>query len=327
MDLDATELYSHSSSATEFYMSPPSATRKDIWGPIRLSREARFDDDLACLEWCMNTGLVFSRLECRKHRSARVMRQRQDRRPSWYCSKCNDYKPIMAHSIFEGSQLPIQKVLMLAYSFARDCDYEDTRANCVMGADDTHLGDHTINDWFSAFREFITADWTQLTMQGPKIGGDRMVAQVDEALIGRRKYNRGRMVEGTWVIGLIDEAGNVRMEVVERRDKNTLAEVIQRNCAIGSEIHTDGWKGYDSDLIGWMSMTHKVVNHSKEFVAADGTHTQRIESQWRSLRRTFTPGGIRREDIAERLLEFSWRRKCRLSNLDPFSELLKLLRA
>lgn len=57
MDLDATGLYSHASSATEFNMSLPSATRKDIWGPIRLSREARFGDDLACLEWCMNHGL------------------------------------------------------------------------------------------------------------------------------------------------------------------------------------------------------------------------------------------------------------------------------
>lgn len=117
-----------------------------------------------------------------------------------------------------------------------------------------------------------------------------MVVQVDEAPIGRRKYNRGRLVEGTWVIGLVDEAGNVRLEMVERRDKNTLAEVIQRNCAIGSEIHTDGWKCYDTDLIGWMSMTNKVVNSSKEFVAVNVTYTQRIESQWMSLRRTYTPG-------------------------------------
>lgn len=50
---------------------------------------------------------------------------------------------------------------MVAYSFARDCDYEGIRANCVMDADDTHLSSNTISEWFSASHEFITDDWTQ----------------------------------------------------------------------------------------------------------------------------------------------------------------------
>lgn len=326
MDTDATELYSHASSATEQYLSPPSASRIVIWGPLALARLARFDYDLACLEWCMSQGLVFSRMDCGRHRAPRVIRQREDRRPSWYCGKCNDYKPIMTRSIFEDSQLSLQKVLMLAYCFARDCDYENARANCIFDLADTHLSSNTINHWYSIFRDKVTSEVTEL-IEGSKIGGTGKIVQVDEALIGRRKYNRGRNVQGTWVVGLIDEDGEVRMEIVERRDQETLTALIIRHVESGSIIHTDSWRGYSTDLLAWAGLRHETVNHREEFVTAEGVHTQRIESQWRILRRKFTPGGKRNEDIAETLLEFSWRRKCKNDNVDTFPELLKLLRA
>ena len=55
------------------------------------------------------------------------------------------------------------------------------------------------------------------------------------------------------------------------------------------------------DSLGYV---HSTVCHRREFVAADGTHTQRIESQWRSMRRRFSPGGLRREEVAEHLVEW-----------------------
>ena len=147
------------------------------------------------------------------------------------------------------------------------------------------------------------------------IGGPGRVVQVDEALIGRRKYHRGRAIEGTWVFGMVDDQGAVRMEVSEKRDKDTLQGSIPRNVLPGSIIHSDCWRAYHGlDALGYQ---HSTVNHSVEFVAQDGTHTQKIESQWHALRRMFSPGGRKHEDIADYLVKFLWRQKCRRDGLDP----------
>ena len=71
---------------------------------------------------------------------------------------------------------------------------------------------------------------------------------------------------------------------------------------------------------------HETVNHSVEFVTSDGVHTQRIESQWRALRRKFTRGGIRHEDIPTYLAEYTWRRDCKLKEESPFENLLKIIK-
>ena len=78
--------------------------------------------------------------------------------------------------------------------------------------------------------------------------------------------------------------------------------MIQWHVAAGSEVHTDGWLAYKG--LGALGYHHWVVNHRVEFVAADGTHTQRIESQWRALRRRFSSGGLRHEDIGAHLVEY-----------------------
>jgi len=163
--------------------------------------------------------------------------------------------------------------------------------------------------------------------QSGPIGGPGCIVQVDEALIGRRKYNRGRIVEGTWVLGMIASDGQVRLErcAGNRRNRQTLEEIIRRNIAPGSTIHTDAWRAYQGlDQMPGMNYSHEVVNHAQNFVAPTGAHTQRIESQWRALRRRFSPGGRRHEDMDENLVEYLW--ECRRREMDPFASLIVVLR-
>ncbi|KAM8703142.1 hypothetical protein ACLKA7_007853 [Drosophila subpalustris] len=47
----------------------------------------------------------------------------------------------------------------------------------------------TIIDWKSYLREFYI-DWS--------IGGPGKIVEIDEAKVGKRKYNRGRVVESQW---------------------------------------------------------------------------------------------------------------------------------
>lgn len=326
LDSQATELYLDTTTSSQdtvnYYKEP-------LWGPIRLYKDAKFEDNTECIRWCMSNGLLLSQKHCRLHRCQRTLRDLDatSRIPFWYCGKCNNRKSMFAGSIFADTKLSIQKVLMIAYSYANNCSYEDARRNCAFSADDLDLTNRTLAHWYHLFREIVAEDHLNQSATGSKIGGQGRIVQVDEVMLGRRKYNRGRLVESTWVLGMIDEDGYIRLEIVERRDVNTLTEVISRNVQIGSIIHTDSWKGYNTDRLGWMGFKHATVNHSVEFVAPDGTHTQRIESHNRDLRRKFSPGGIRNEDITDHLLEYAWRRKCRTSRIEPFTDLIKLARA
>ena len=54
-------------------------------------------------------------------------------------------------------------------------------------------------------------------------------------------------------------------------------------------------------------------------------NTPRIESQWRALRRTFSPGGRRHEDIEDNLVECLWRQEYNRRDIDPFASLVMIL--
>jgi transposase-like protein len=78
------------------------------------------------------------------------------------------------------------------------------------------------------------------------IGGQGVVVEVDESKFGKRKYHRGHHVEGVWVIGGVERTNErlIFAEVVDRRDAQTLIDVISRHVAEGSIVYTDMWRGY-----------------------------------------------------------------------------------
>ena len=67
------------------------------------------------------------------------------------------------------------------------------------------------------------------------IGGPGCIVEIDESKIGKRKYNRGRMVEGTWIFGMIvvtnNNVGSFRLEICadnkSKRDADTLIPLIK----------------------------------------------------------------------------------------------------
>jgi len=69
------------------------------------------------------------------------------------------------------------------------------------------------------------------------------VVEIDESKFGRRKYYRGHRVEGQWVFGGIERiTGKCFLVPVERRDKNTLLELIKQWILPGTLIISDCWK-------------------------------------------------------------------------------------
>lgn len=105
--------------------------------------------------------------------------------------------------------------------------------------------------------------------------------EIDECKIGLRKYKRGRVVEGSWVLGMIvcGKLENFRIEICPniKRDQETLIELVKKHIELGTEIHKDMWKGYLN--FKDHGYEHLSVNDSKNFVNPDtGAYTQNIES-------------------------------------------------
>ena len=142
-----------------------------------------------------------------------------------------------------------------------------------------------------------------------KIGGVGKVVEIDETKLGRRKYQRGRLVEGVWIIGMIERGDRrkYRIEICPENkcDAQTLIQNIKKHVAIGSEIHTDCWRAYNKlEDYGYI---HNTVNHSENFVdPGTGAHTQNIENSWRWLKRCLTRGGVKKDQLFLHFAEYIW---------------------
>ena len=101
---------------------------------------------------------------------------------------------------------------------------------------------------------------------------------------------------------------DIRCFAVQRRNRQTLQPIIERNVAPGTTIRSDQWRAY-STISQWApGYTHETVNHSENFVdPVSGAHTQSIERAWLDLKNGLlrTEKGISsRENLPARLAEF-----------------------
>ena len=145
-------------------------------------------------------------------------------------------------------------------------------------------------------REVCVAGIESLIDAEGKIGGVNHIVQIDETKFGRRKYERGRLVEGTWMFGMIEnETNELRIHVCKdnKRDEKTLTDMLLKYVEVGTTIVSDMWAGYKNlDKYGY---NHVTVNHSENFVdPTTGAHTQKIEGAWHLLKRRLGRGGVRK---------------------------------
>ncbi|PSN42804.1 hypothetical protein C0J52_20542 [Blattella germanica] len=155
---------------------------------------------------------------------------------------------------------------------------------------------------------------------------DGCVVQVDESVVTRRKYNRGRLVKEQWVVGIYDTS--LRRGIVlfvSRRDRQTLVPLIRDYVLPGTTIYTDGWSGYTG--LNRAGYTHMVVNHRDHFVdPTTGACTNAVEGYWSKLkgflRQTNT---LKSTLLPEHIDEFMWR-EAYCQDAHPFKKILEGIR-
>ena len=110
------------------------------------------------------------------------------------------------------------------------------------------------------------------------IGGPGKIVEIDKSKFGKRMYNRGRHVDGRWVIGGIDRGSdNMFLQIVDSRDARTLISIMQLSKRAARFHHSHG----RLEGISRYGCTYHIVNHSEHFVdSTTGAHTQTIKSTW-----------------------------------------------
>jgi len=212
------------------------------------------------------------------------------------------------------------KAVLLIYGFATKMSFDQAIRETSLEGEQT--SSETVTDWYSYCRE-ICMDTLDCKYDEGEIGGEGHIVEIDECKIGRRKYNKGRMIDGHWILGMIDREGGFRLEICpnNKRDRATLEELIKKHVAPGTTIMTDCWRGYAG--LNQQGFEHFTVNHKYHFVNPEtGANTQMIESNWRPLRKRLSRG-VKDEQLAMHMCEFLWRKDMVDQKMDPFIGMLQ----
>lgn len=263
--------------------------------------------DLDFNNWLRDIGLLPKPPQC--HRCRRQMRLNTSG-SKWICHtrscRQGSTKPTVGlkKASFFRSSLNPKIVFALSYFWIKeygrvaDLSYE-------LG-----ITSKTVVQWHQFFRDIPAMHYRRNRI---RIGGVGITVQIDETLVTRRKYDRGRVIRShQWLFGGIEVgSGRAFLKLVRRRDAQTLERIICRYILPGTTIMSDAWRAYSNLTSLPMFYRHLVVNHSLNFIdPTTGAHTQNIETCWQKLKMMAKRRyGINNKRYTDYLCEFLWRRE------------------
>ena len=171
------------------------------------------------------------------------------------CKSCKNELSITSGTIFHRSKLPLAAVFRaLWWMVAQKNGVSTVGAQRVLG-----LGSYrTAWAWLHKFRRLMVFPGRN------KLSGK---VEVDETLVGGKKAGkRGRGAEGKSLVIIAVEikekgTGRVRMSLIPDATKKSLGKFINENIETGSDLITDGWKGYTG--ISKKGDHHKIEGKTK----------------------------------------------------------------
>ena len=280
---------------------------------------------LAFINWLQQKGLLKDRRRCSSRGCRSVMELRETSEGTdgylWRCPLrgCGKRCSLRKGTFFENSNLSMGEILSLVYCWAVGMTMSTTAT--VM-----ELSHHTVIDWFNCLREECTAKLLRLSREDRMLGGAGHIVEIDESLLIKRKYNRGRRrhQHQQWVFGMYDRrTGNGIIQFVHRRDEATLLPLIQQYVLPGSTIYTDGWAAYNN--LSNHGYVHGVVVHEENFVDPEtGVHTQGIEAYWsRAKRKIREVYGSTLPLLPSYIDEYMWRERYGFHSAEAFHNIME----
>ncbi|XP_039281132.1 uncharacterized protein LOC120350666 [Nilaparvata lugens] len=227
--------------------------------------------------------------------------------------KCNFSQCLRKGTFFAKSNLQLWQILGFVLLWTRNVP-----SSALMI--EVEIYNNTAVDWGSFCREVA---FHAISEQKEKIGGEGHVVQIDESKFGKRKYNRGKRVEGQWVFGGIDVGtGHCFMEAVENRSSRTLIPILEKYVLPGTTVVSDLWKA--CDCLEERGFHHHTVNHSLSFKdPVTGAHTNNIEASWNAVKTALPRYHRKKAFFPGYLAKYLFLKRCKSQGKDPFIEFFK----
>lgn len=197
-------------------------------------------------------------------------------------------KTAIENTWFERHKLGFNEVLLITYFFSQQTPYKQVQKEIKFLTKST-VSSETIADIYFYCREVIMCCLDEEFATEKMLGANGEQVQIDETKYGRRKYHRGKRVDGTWIFGAVEVGSDeIRLAIIpnNKRDAPTMLRLIEKFISKNAVVVSDKASFY-ARIKELGHKEYHVVNHSKEFKNSDGYHTNKIESYWRRSEKTF----------------------------------------
>lgn len=199
---------------------------------------------------------------------------------------CKKVLPRHVIPFFTGSKLSLTTLMAVLWSMC-----EGTRQKHAMS--NFAISKTSVGQWQTFFCEVAVRVNSKLY---ETVRHRIIFAQIDETAFGKRKDNRGHRVRvgsTIWVWGWVGIGADgrtlyVHFEYIPCRNTEMIISMLRKMMGPNvREIASDCWAATVRAMrTEFPQIEHKKVNHRREFVAHDGTHTNTIESHNNVLKTT-----------------------------------------
>ena len=228
---------------------------------------------------------------CQSHKTCKHLHRHQ-------CQTCKKSFSVTVGTIFHHTHLPIQKWLMaiaLVADAKKGISSRQLSRNLNLPVKTGYSLIMRIRKAFDVknpelLGNIFEMDETYIkTHDLPKKNNDDeddfddFIPNFDNKTTEKPALKRGRGAQNnTAIIGIQEKGGSVVAKVVDNCKFDTLYSFAKSIAKVGSEIHTDEFRGYARFKRGF---NHKTVNHKREYVSADKITTNGVENFWGLLKR------------------------------------------
>lgn len=196
----------------------------------------------------------------------------------WRCRDCEKMFTVRTGTVFEETRLPLHKwvhALWRAAASKKGVSALQIKRECGISYQSALFLMHRIR--------FAMTTNNPLPLKG--------TVEVDETYVGGKprkgqwkpKSEVGRGTIKTPVVAMVQRNGEVRTEVIERVDANTLKSAIRENVTKDSEIMTDEWPAYRGLNLEFKN--HFSINHGRGEYVRGRITTNTVESYFALLKR------------------------------------------
>ncbi|KYN05769.1 hypothetical protein ALC62_03248 [Cyphomyrmex costatus] len=224
------------------------------------------------IKFLIETNIIISEIQCPKCNSELIINintllfrcykvhYKKDKHKKRIKTKCDFKTSAKVDTWFSESKLSLETICRLTAYFIM---LRPPRQEFL--CTELDLSDKSVVDWISFCRE-VCVYWAK--KNSTKLGGPNSIVEIDEAKIGKRKYNRGRIIDGKWIFGGYErDTKKIFLVPVADRTEETLTQVIEEWILPGKTIMSDCWKSYKN--LNSKNFQHLTVNHSINFVDPD----------------------------------------------------------